>query len=202
MKRREVLQLLATAALSSAIPRELWAFGGQIHEQVRNAPGLRTLNPHQDAIVATAAELIIPETDTPGAKGTRVNEFIDVILTDWYDEARKQRFLEGLSDMDARCSKQFGRDFLSCNPAQQAEILMSLDLEVAAARESLSRRTTRKLIEDKELENHPFYMLKRLTLIGYYTSQVGAEQEAHFEIIPSQRGGCVPIADSDKGSGR
>jgi hypothetical protein len=202
MKRREVLQLLAGAALSSAIPRELWAFGAQVHQQVKNAPGLRTLNPHQDAIVATAAELIIPETETPGAKGARVNEFIDIILTDWYDEARKQRFLDGLADMDARCSKQFGRDFLSCSATQQAEILKALDLEVAAARESLSRRTTRKLIEDKELENHPFYMMKRLTLIGYYTSQVGAEQEAHFEIIPSQRGGCVPVEDSEKASGR
>jgi hypothetical protein len=44
-------------------------------------------------------------------------------------------------------------------------------------------------------------MLKRLTIVGYYTSEVGAEQEVHFEIIPSQRGGCIPV-DSSKDSGR
>lgn len=203
MKRREVLQLLATAALSSAIPTELWAFGSQINEQVKNGGGIRTLNPHQDALVTAVAEAIIPATDTPGAKAARVNEFIDVILTDWFDPPRKERFLQGLADVDARCSKEFGRDFLACSATQQNEMLTALDLEVAAAREVLNHRTTRKLIEDKELEDHPFYMLKRLTLVGYYTSEIGAEQEAHFEIIPSQRGGCIPVDDdSPKATGR
>ncbi len=197
MKRREALQLLATAALSSAIPNKLWAFGRQVHAQANDKPGLRTLNPHQDAIVTAVAEMIIPATDTPGAKAARVNEFIDVILTDWYDDARKQRFLNGLADLDARCEKQFGRDFVACTPAQQTEMLTALDLEVAAARESLSRRVTQRLVEDEELEKHFFYMMKRLTLVGYYTSQVGAEQEAHYEVIPSHRGGCIPLDETE-----
>jgi hypothetical protein len=201
MRRREVLQLLAAAAISSAIPSELWAFGKQVHEQVKSASGLRTLTPHQDAMLTAVAEAIIPATDTPGAKAARVNEFIDVILTDWYDTPRKQRFLDGLADMDTRAQTQFGREFLACTPAQQTEILTALDLEVAEAREALNRRTTRRRVENEELETHPFYMLKRLTIVGYYTSEVGAEQEVHFEIIPSQRGGCIPV-DSSKDSGR
>jgi len=35
-------------------------------------------------------------------------------------------------------------------------------------------------------------MLKRLTLVGYYTSQAGFEQELHEQIIPSSHAGCVP----------
>jgi hypothetical protein len=35
---------------------------------------------------------IIPETDTPGAKAARVNEFIDVILTEWANDPRAPRF--------------------------------------------------------------------------------------------------------------
>ena len=40
---------------------------------------------------------IIPSTDTPGAKGARVNEFIDVILTEWATPEERKNFLDGLA---------------------------------------------------------------------------------------------------------
>ena len=40
-----------------------------------------------------------------------------------------------------------------------------------------------------------FFMMKQLTLIGYYTSQIGFEQELHGEIIPSRHAGCVPLEE-------
>jgi len=51
-------------------------------------------------MVETMSELIIPATDTPGAKGARVSEFIDLILSDWSDDADKKIFLDGLADVD------------------------------------------------------------------------------------------------------
>jgi hypothetical protein len=56
-----------------------------VHQQLPEQPVLRTLNPHQNATVTAISEIIIPQTDTPGAKAARVNEFIDLILTEWYD---------------------------------------------------------------------------------------------------------------------
>jgi hypothetical protein len=38
-------------------------------------------------------------------------------------------------------------------------------------------------------------MIKQLTLIGYYTSQVGFEQELRGEIIPARHAGCVPLEE-------
>ena len=63
---------------------------------------LRTLNPQQNAMVTTISEIIIPQTNTPGAKAARVNEFIDLILTEWYDDEEKSIFLTGLTEVDTR----------------------------------------------------------------------------------------------------
>jgi hypothetical protein len=37
----------------------------------------KVLNAHQNDMIVVLTELIIPETDTPGAKGTNVNRFVD-----------------------------------------------------------------------------------------------------------------------------
>jgi hypothetical protein len=73
-----LLAMGGAAALPAALPR--------IHIQVRGRP-LQALDPHQAETVATIAELILPATDTPGAREAQVPEFIDVILAEWYDDA-------------------------------------------------------------------------------------------------------------------
>ncbi len=75
---------------------------------------LRTLNPHQNATLVTMTDLIIPETDTPGAKAVRVNEFIDLILTEWAHDDERQRFLAGLDDVDKRSNAIFAKEFRRC----------------------------------------------------------------------------------------
>ena len=187
MHRRQALRLLASAATLPLLSREAFSLFQAVHEQIPEQPVLKTLNPQQNATVTTIAELIIPQTDTPGAKAARVNEFIDLILTEWYDEEEKSTFLTGLADVDSRSRDLYGKDFVDCVEKQQAEILQALDDEVAAREENARRRRT-----------HPpqknfFFMMKQLTLVGYYTSQVGFEQELHGEIIPSRHAACVPL---------
>ena len=196
MQRREALKLLAGAAALPLLSRDAFALFQQVHDQLTSSPALKTLNPHQDATVTTIAEIIIPQTETPGAKAARVNEFIDVILTDWYDEQERSIFLKGLSDIDAHTRDQFGRDFLDCSPKQQVEIVTELDEALAKIREGIvpgARRHIRLKPEEKNF----FYMTKQLTLIGYYTSEAGSEEELHYEIIPASHAGCTTIEKPD-----
>ena len=160
-----------------------------VHEQLQEQPVLRTLNPQQDAMVTVISEIIIPQTDTPGAKAARVNEFIDLILTEWYDDEEKLIFLTGLAEVDTRTRDLFGKNFVDCGGKLQAEILRALDDEVAEVRAEFRRGSTRR----RPPERNFFYMIKQLTLIGYYTSQIGFEQELHGEIIPARHAGCVPL---------
>jgi Gluconate 2-dehydrogenase subunit 3 len=197
MNRRELLKLLAGTAIASTLPGELFAAARELHGQLENGSSLRTLNPHQDAVVTTISELIIPATDTPGAKAARVNEFIDLVLTEWYEEEERNRFLAGLADVDTRARTLFGKDFVECGEKQQVDVLTALDQEVASVRETV---LPSMLARDKVelLEKQFFYMIKRLTLFGYYTSEIGSDQELHYEVIPTEHAGCAPINETAK----
>jgi hypothetical protein len=193
MQRRDLLKLLATAAVSSAMPQELLALGRQHQDQIGSGATLRTLNAHQDATVTAIAEMIIPQSDTPGAKATRVNEFIDLILTEWYAPEETQRFLDGLANADERCLQRFGKIFVNCDDQQQGEVLTTLDADVSAELEL--RRSGMHNRDQEEKPQHFFYMMKQLTLIGYCTSEAGA-QAVGFEVIPTEHGGCLPAMES------
>jgi hypothetical protein len=199
MQRREALKLLAGAAAIPLLSHSAFGLFRQVHEQLPASPALKTLNPHQDATVTTLAEIIIPQTDTPGAKAARVNEFIDVIVSEWYDSQERSIFLKGLADLDGRSRDLFGHDFLDCPAKQQVQIVTELDEGLTKVREAAVPGIIRKrhlLIPE---EKNFFYMMKQLTLVGYYTSEVGAEEELNYEIIPSGHGGCTPI-EKPKGS--
>jgi len=186
MHRRQALRLLASAAALPVLSREAFSLFQALHNQLPAKPVLKTLNPHQNATVTTIAELIIPRTHTPGAKAARVNEFIDLIVAEWYDEEEKETFVTGLANVDSRARGLYGKNFVNCAQKQQGSILQAMDDEVAERAANPRRR-----------RNHPpeknfFFMIKQLTLVGYYTSQIGFEQELHAEIIPSRHAGCVP----------
>src|SRR6267378_6464466 len=134
MNRREVLLLLAGTA---ALPGDLFAIGRSVHKKVR-AGSLRALTPQQNETVATIAELIIPKTDTPGAREAGVPAFIDVMLADWGDDDQRQMIAAGLANVDERSRATCGKDFIGCTPAQQSEILEDLDYELARLRDTKS----------------------------------------------------------------
>jgi hypothetical protein len=54
------------------------------------------------------------------------------------------------------------------------------------------RRRSRRLGGPGTVDFYP--MLRRLTLVAYYTSEAGATEELHFEIIPERHDGCAQVA--------
>jgi hypothetical protein len=188
MKRRDALKLLAAAAALPLLSHEAFSLFRAVHQELPKTAALQTLNPHQDATVTLISELIIPQTDTPGAKAARVNEFIDLILTDWYDDNERVNFLEGLDDVDTRSQGLFNKDFLSASPDQQMKLLGDLDQEMIEMQTSPGRH------RENPGKKKFFGSMKQLTLVGYYTSQIGFEQELHLSIIPPRHAGCVPLA--------
>lgn len=192
MERREVLRLLGSAAALSALPLEAMAVIQQASAQVAQSTGLKTLNPHQNATISTIAELIIPATDTPGAKGAKVNEFIDLLLTEWFEPSETKEFLVRLADVDARSKKIFSAVFVDCTPAQQTDLLKQLD---AAAMEFSARQKQTMQTPAAPPPMNFFYQMKKLTLAGYYTSEIGFSQELGKSIIPPSHAGCAPIQE-------
>src|SRR5690348_18334181 len=106
MKRRSLVVAAAGAvAALPLLPPDIQAFTRAV--RARMGSGLRTLDPHQHATVARAADLIIPATDTPPASAGNVADFIDTVLSGWYADDDRAAFLTGLTDLDTQA--QIGR---------------------------------------------------------------------------------------------
>ncbi|MFM7195231.1 MAG: gluconate 2-dehydrogenase subunit 3 family protein [Bacteroidota bacterium] len=141
------------------------------------------LNPDQAAIIAEVAEIIIPKTDTPGAKDAGVPAFIDLMVKDCYAQADQERFTKGIADLDAAASKSHGKSFLDCAPEQQQELVNAGHKEARAAMKS-----------SEPPKDKPFIlMVKELTLLGFFTSEPGATQVLSYSAVPGQYQGCVPF---------
>jgi Gluconate 2-dehydrogenase subunit 3 len=190
MERRDVLKLLGSATALSALPFEALALIRQASAQAAQSTALKTLDPHQNATVTTISELIIPATDTPGAKEAKVNEFIDLLLTEWFEPAETKAFLAGLADVDACSKEKFSATFVDCAPSQQTAVLKQLD---DAAMEFAAKQKQAMRTHSAPPAMNFFYQMKKLTLAGYYTSQIGFSQELGKTIIPPGHAGCAPI---------
>jgi gluconate 2-dehydrogenase gamma chain len=188
MQRRDVLRLLATGTALQLTPLNMLALARQARALVAEQPSPRSLNPHQYATAKMMAELILPRTDTPGATDVGVADFIDLILTEWCDDAERERFLKGFADVDARSNALFSADFTASTPIQQSQILVDLGQEMG---EDTSRRSRRATRSAPSPEFYP--MFRRLTLTAYFTSEEGATKALNFEIIPDGYRGCDAV---------
>jgi hypothetical protein len=192
LQRREVLKLLAVGSSLPFLPSPLLAAARKIHAGLSDVPELKVLSPHQDATVIAMAELIIPATDTPGAKDARVNEFIDRILTDWFSAEERTRFLAGLADLDVRAQALFQKNFVDAAPFQQSQILRALGEEMAQATAALAAGPRGYRGSAPEPDDNFYFTFRDLTLTGYFTSEAGFTEQLHEEIIPGRFDGCVP----------
>src|SRR5687767_10136815 len=147
----------------------------------RSADGTwRALTSEQGKLVATIAEHIIPETDTPGARAAGVHVFIDRMLAGHYGDDDRKRVLDGLAAFDERARRECGRPFIICSAEEQRALLMRVDDEAFA--QTAGPR-----------EVPWFRTIKELTVLGYYTSEIGATQELKHVAVPERFEGCVPL---------
>jgi|SRR5215469_7976688 len=190
MLRRDLLRVLSAAAVAPVLPPEVTLLLKQA--QTSAEYGLRTMTPRQNAIVVAMIDLIIPATDTPGAKAARVNEFMDAILTEWATAEESARFLAGLDGVDTQANTLFGKSFLEASPAQQSAMLQALDdsvdwLHGPPSDPAVSGR------DFNQLHGEFFRSFKLMTIHGYYTSEIGQTQELKREIIPGAFRGCAAV---------
>jgi hypothetical protein len=179
MQRREVVRFLGAALALPFLPRGAEAaiqLGKSLHERLGDVP-FRTLNGDQRALVTNIAELIIPETDTPGATSVKVPEFIDLILTEWASDDEKATFLSGLSDIDTRASAMGASRFVGLPAAKKVELLTALDAATA----------------DKTGAAFAFHRLKALTVYGYFTSKPVEQDILKVQMFFNGYQGNVPF---------
>ncbi len=193
MDRRDALKIITVGSALPLLSGKTFGLYREVHASLAATPSLKAFNAHQDATVTAMAERILPQTETPGAKGARVNEFMDLIVADWYSEEERSLFLKGLADVDNRTQSLFGKTFVDATIEQQSEILRALGEHMAAEQNALLAAPVGYRGSTLEPDNNFYFMFRGLTLTGYFTSEVGFTQQLHEEIIPGQFQGCVPV---------
>jgi hypothetical protein len=188
MQRREVLRLLATGTALQLAPSKWLVFSREARSLLAKTRSLRTLTPHQDATVKALADMIIPRTDTPAASEAGVSEFADLVLTEWYDPSERAHFLDGLASVDAQSRTFFQKSFIDCSTEQKGKLLTELGAKMLEGAVPGSRRRS---VQRPAPPKTNFYAdFRRLALTAYYTSEAGATQALHYEVIPEQYQGC------------
>lgn len=194
ISRREAIRrvaLLMGGAVSA--PAILGVLAGCSAEPAAQAEWKPTfLTQAQAALVAEVAEIMIPRTDTPGAKDVGIPAFIDKMLKDVYPKEAQSRFFAGLAELETRATREHGRAFLELEPALRAALVRQAhDPAVEAERASSLPLAKRQ---------RPFILtMKELTLLGFFTSQPGATQVLQYRPVPGAYHGCVPLAEAGNG---
>ena len=150
------------------------------------------LSASQLAIVSGVVDVMIPRTDTPGALDVGVPAFIDLMLKDVYTQPERDRYLAGLAELDAAAVSGNGQTFVALELPQRAALVRKFhDAAVSEERRQHSAQTHLQ---------RPFVLLtKELTLLGFFTSEVGATQVLQYIAIPGAYHGCLPLHQAGNG---
>ncbi len=133
------------------------------------------------------ADTILPETGTPGAKAAGVGPFIALMVRDTYYPKDQEIFRAGLDTLNEECEREAGAPFMAASPVERLALLERLDRE--------AQEYTWNQAEDDA--PHYFRMLKELTLLGYFTSEIGYTQAMRYAETPGRYDPCVPYKEGE-----
>jgi hypothetical protein len=146
------------------------------------------LSADQGTLISQVSEIIIPKTDTPGAKEVGVPGFIDQIVKECYKKEDQDKFLEGLKAFDDEAKKEYGDPFIELDAEQQAAFV---------------KKVHDKAVNTEDVgtpPNRPFILaVKELTMLGYFTSEPGATQVLQYNPVPGSYKGCIPVSEAGNG---
>ncbi len=189
MDRREAVKRV-TALLGG-----MMLVGGDrlVAQAVRRAPSApaRTgdFSAADIAYLDEVADTILPDTSTPGAKAAKVGAFMALMVTDCYTPGDQQVFTSGLALLEEACkAANGGAGFMAATPAQRTALLERFDQE---ARDYGKGRGPGQ-------PAHWFRMVKELTLLGYFTSEIGVTQAQRYRESPGPFQPCVPYLPHEK----
>jgi gluconate 2-dehydrogenase subunit 3-like protein len=167
-------------AVGTASGREFPPDSDASRELARSDWKPQFLDDHQNETLIVLSDLIIPKTETPGAKEALVNRFIDQLLAAETPETQRA-FLESLAYLDGACMERYRTAFRYTPLESQVEFLRFL-----AYPHSLG---TWGGEESGEFSGHThFRRLKDWISRAYYNSEIGMRElgwdgPAHGEFL-------------------
>ena len=176
--------------------------------------------PDEVAYLDEIADTILPTTSTPGAKAAKTGEFMARMVTDSYSLEDEKIFRAGMAKLnDASKDKNGGKTFMQATPEQRLALLKTLDKEqfdygekhrleelkrskdflAQAVQENAPKTESQQAtVASTEPPNRYFRMMKELSLLGYFTSEIGCNQAQVYEESPGKWEPCIPYKPGQK----
>jgi hypothetical protein len=204
MTRREAVQrvaaLLGGVALIGGDRLFAFSFEPAVIEKAM-AQGTSAFTAADMALLDEIAETILPETSTPGAKAAKVGAFMALMVSEAYDERARQVFHQGLRQLEDACRQAHAVPFMQASAAQRLSLVEALDREQHAVMEDrVPKRRVRAPGSAAESDEpvHYFRMIKQLTLLGYFTSEIGYTRAMRYIESPGRFDPNAPHSPGDK----
>ncbi|RZL48556.1 MAG: gluconate 2-dehydrogenase subunit 3 family protein [Pedobacter sp.] len=219
MDRREAVKSVAFLIGGALSATTIATLFDSCNEPGKNGENLFTAE-HQK-LVTELADIIIPTTaKSPGAKAANVGPFITMMIKDCYPADAQEAFVKGLDDLEASSKKQFNKSFIEISVKERNDLITKLRDETVAAQKDEKNKSEQaaKLEQDtkgakseKEQPGNPmavkdkpktapqfFAIARDLTMLGFFTSEIGATQAYEYIAIPGRYDGDVKMKPGQK----
>ena len=186
MKRRNAIARISFWGVSS-----IAVIGGVNFFYSNKHYPIGSLKEHKE-LISILTDLILPRTETPGAKDANVSETLIKIVENCFDSKSQQTFINGLYDIEEYTKSTYGILFKDCTINIQNTILQKFE-----KKEQINIRVISK-IKNKLFGLGFFSILKELTVECFFTSEIGATNALNYDYIPGKYIGCLNIPSNQK----
>jgi hypothetical protein len=175
MDRRNLLKGIGAITLYSTFPVILSEF---ISSCKTKEKGLRAgfFSDDEFHLIEGITDALLPATSTPGGLEAEVPFFLDLVVKNCLTKDDQQLIKKGLRQMNEQ-----GK-FLSLSAAEKSNAIKKID--EAAFKDDPG--------------NTWFRVVKKLSLIGYFTSQEGMTKALNYVKVPGDYKACIPYKQGEK----
>jgi len=176
MNRRYLLKGMSAIVLYSSFPTILSEFLSSCKTKDKE---LRAgfFSDDEFHLIEGIADALLPATSTPGALDAKVPFFLDLVVKNCLTKEDQQSIKKGLQQMIEQ------EKFLSLSAAEKSNAVKKID--EAAFKDDAGKTW--------------FRIVKKLSLIGYFTSQEGMTKALNYVKVPGDYKACIPYKQGEKG---
>lgn len=145
---------------------------------------LAVLGKEQHRLVRAMADTVLPRTETPSASDVHVDLYMDLLLSDVFDDTYRKSFLQGLKQFDENCREFTGKKFLGLTKKERQEYLKELEGKANLVK--------------KDKEEAFFTRFKALVVQLYFSTEQGVKQNLEYVPLPGTYQGDVELGPDSK----
>lgn len=187
MKRREALKNVALL-LGTAISATTMGVLFESCNRPTGSTGQISFSAEDKSLLAEFADIIMPPTaGVGGAKEAGMGNFIPMMMTDCYPEKEQSAFYQGLLEFRQKAIDDYKKDFTAMTLEERNHFL-------GAIREMLLSKGNEASAPLKS-----FFILGRdLSLLGYFSSEIGCTQARAYVQVPGRYDGSAQLKPGQK----